>query len=89
MPTLTRQQLCAELGVSESTIRRSEQRGMPVLQLGRKTKRYDLADCMRWLKENCPPSGGMHKAGSTSRSLSKANEFTAAARKVRLRVKPS
>lgn len=44
MTDLTRQQLCAALQVSESTIRRLELDGLPCTPVGR-GKRYDLAEC--------------------------------------------
>lgn len=87
---LNRQQLCAALGVSESTVRRLEQSGLPFTPVGKRSKRYDLAECKKWLKENqqCP-SGTINKVGSTSASWSMAKEFTESCRKVQLRVTPS
>jgi hypothetical protein len=38
------QQLCAALSVSESTIRRLEQSGLPYTPVGKRLKRYDLAN---------------------------------------------
>lgn len=49
---LNRQQICAALGVSESTIRRLEQIGLPYTPVGSRTKRYDLAECKEWLRAN-------------------------------------
>ncbi|WP_141750063.1 hypothetical protein [Janthinobacterium sp. HH107] len=87
---LNRQQICAALGVSESTIRRLEQAGLPYTPVGARSKRYDLEECKKWLKENnqCP-SGTTKKAGSTSASWSMAKEFTESCRKAQLRVMPS
>ncbi|TNC78313.1 hypothetical protein FHI69_03215 [Janthinobacterium lividum] len=87
---LNRQQICAALGVSESTIRRLEQAGLPYTPVGVRSKRYDLEECKNWLKENnqCP-SGMTKKVGSTSASWSMAKEFTESCRKVQLRVMPS
>jgi methylphosphotriester-DNA--protein-cysteine methyltransferase len=87
---LNRQQLCAALGVSESTVRRLEQNGLPYTPVGKRSKRYDLVECKTWLKENqqCP-SGTIKMAGSTSVSWSTAREFTESCRKVQLRVMPS
>ncbi|MGK5004538.1 helix-turn-helix transcriptional regulator [Janthinobacterium sp. LB2P70] len=42
---LNRQQICAALGVSESTIRRLEQVGLPYTPVGTRSKRYDLNEC--------------------------------------------
>ena len=44
MAELNRQQIRAELGVSESTIRRLEQQGMPFTPVGVRSKRYDLEE---------------------------------------------
>ena len=44
MSELTRQQLCAALGISESTVRRLEQDGLPFTPVGVRSKRYDLAE---------------------------------------------
>lgn len=87
---LNRQQICAALGVSESTIRRLEQAGLPYTPVGARSKRYDLHECKNWLKENqqCP-SGTIKTAGSTSALKSAAKGFTESCRKVQLRVMPS
>jgi hypothetical protein len=87
---LNRQQLCVALGVSESTVRRLEQDGLPYTPVGKRAKRYDLAECKKWLKEyqQCP-SGTTKKAVSTSGSWSPGKEFTAYCRKAQLRVMPS
>lgn len=52
MPDLTRQQLCAALGISESTVRRLELLGLPFTPVGLRAKRYDLGECKHWLREN-------------------------------------
>ncbi len=44
MPDLTRQQLCAALGISESTVRRLELLGLPFTPAGLRAKRYDLGE---------------------------------------------
>ena len=87
---LTRQQLCAELGISESTVRRLEHLGLPYTPVGLRAKRYDIAEVKKWLRENQPcQSGQIKQAGCTSVSWSAAKEFTDACRKVQLRVMPS
>ena len=90
MAELNRQQICAELAVSESTIRRLEQAGLPFTPVGVRSKRYDLAECKKWLKENqqCQP-GKTKPVGGTSELWSKAKGFTESCRKVQLRVMPS
>ncbi|MDO8039441.1 AlpA family transcriptional regulator [Janthinobacterium sp. SUN137] len=87
---LNRQQICAALGVSESTIRRLEQAGLPYTPVGARSKRYDLEECKNWLKENnqCP-SGTTRTEGSTSALWSAAKDFTISCRKAQLRVMPS
>ena len=89
---LTRQQLCAALGVSESTVRRLELLGLPFTPVGVKSHRYDLAECKAWLKLNgagACQSGRINKAASTSALWSAAKEFTASSRRAQLRVMPS
>ncbi len=87
---MNRQQICCALGVSESTIRRLEQLGLPFTPVGLRAKRYDLAECKIWLKENQPcQSGTTNKVASTSALWSAGNEFTESCRKVHLRVMPS
>lgn len=87
---LNRQQICAALGVSESTIRRLEHDGLPYTPVGKRAKRYDLAECKKWLKENqqCP-SGTTKTVVNMSGSWSPGKEFTEYCRKVQLRVMPS
>lgn len=84
---LTRQQLCAELSISESTIRRLELIGLPYTPIGIRGKRYDLAEVKTWLKQcqYIKTNSGEH----TSRSWSAANAFTDLCRKAHLRVMPS
>ena len=87
---LNRQQLCVALAISESTVRRLEQAGLPCTPVGKRAKRYNLAECKEWLKENqvCQ-SGKTKRESSTSASWSMAKEFTESCRKVQLRVMPS
>jgi len=87
---LTRQQLCAALGISESTVRRLELDGLPFTPVGLRAKRYNLAEVKAWLKTHqpCQP-GKINKAVGTSALWSAANEFTASCRKAHLRVMPS
>lgn len=73
MSDLTRQQLCATLNVSESTVRRWELDGLPCTPIGLRHKRYDLAECKKWLKEQSCQHGSTKKADATSRSWSTAN----------------
>ena len=89
---LTRQQLCAALGVSESTVRRLEVLGLPFTPVGVKSHRYDLAECKTWLKINgagACQSGRTNKTVNTSALWSAAKEFTASSRLAQLRVMPS
>lgn len=53
MSDLTRQQLCAQLAISESTVRRLELDGLPC-KAGRGGKRYDLAGVKAWLRARWP-----------------------------------
>lgn len=86
---LTRQQLCAALGISESTVRRLELEGLPCTPIGKRAKRYDLAECKKWLRENQCQPGSTKKAGDTSASWSAASAFTESYRRVHLRLMPS
>ena len=86
---LTRQQLCAQLAISESTVRRLELEGLPYTPVGIRGKRYDLAEVKAWLrKQQCQP-GSTRTAVDTSASCSMADVFTASYRKAHLRVTPS
>lgn len=89
MAELTRQQFCAKLRISESTVRRMERDGLPYTPVGSRGKRYDLAECKRWLRERACQSGPISKAGATSGSWSPGSEFTASFRQTHLRVMPS
>jgi phage terminase Nu1 subunit (DNA packaging protein) len=89
MSELNRQQICAALGVSESTIRRLEHTGLPFTPVGPRSKRYDLAECKRWLKENQCHSGQTKPVVGISGSWSAAKEYIASSRQARLRVTPS
>lgn len=89
MSDLTRQQLCAELSVSESTVMRWERDGLPYTPIGKRGKRYNLDETRRWLRENQCQSGSTQKAVATSGSWPAANEFTESFRRMQLRVMPS
>lgn len=89
MTSLTRQQLCAELTVSESTVRRWELEGLPFVPVGVRGKRYDLAEVKSWLRgRQCQP-GSTRKAVGTSALCSAASAFTESYRRAHLRVMPS
>lgn len=51
MSEMNRQQLCAALNISESTVRRLEQQGLPFTPVGVRSKRYELEECKAWLRE--------------------------------------
>jgi hypothetical protein len=88
--SLNRQQLCAALAISESTVRRLELSGLPYTPVGVRSKRYDLDECKTWLKEHQPcQSGKTRRAASTSGSWSMDNGSIASLRRVQLRVMPS
>lgn len=89
MSEITRQQLCAELAISESTVRRLEIAGLPFTPVGARGKRYDLAECKLWLRENQCQLGSTKTDAGTSGSWSGASEFTALCRRAQLRVMPS
>jgi len=87
MSDLTRQQLCAELAISESTVRRLELDGLPYTPVGVRGKRYDLAEVKRWLRTHPCQSGSTRKpAAATSASWSGGAAFTDLCRRAQLRV---
>lgn len=89
MSMLNKLQLCAELGVSESTVRRLEQARLPYTPVGSRSHRYDLQECKSWLQQN---EGALHQTSRSepSISLSKAaKEYLDASGKMKLRVMPS
>jgi predicted CxxxxCH...CXXCH cytochrome family protein len=86
---LTRQQLCAEMQVSESTVRRWEHAGLPYTPIGSRGKRYSLPDIKLWLRNNQCHSDKTNVAAGTSPSWSTMNALSAACRKAQLRVMPS
>jgi phage terminase Nu1 subunit (DNA packaging protein) len=88
MHDMNRQQLCAALGISESTVRRLELSGMPYTPVGKRAKRYNLAEVKQWLRAN---QGQITttKSPPVSASWPTGNVCTEAFRKVHLRVMPS
>lgn len=88
---LNRQQLCAAMNVSDSTVGRWLLAGLPYTPVGVRGKRFDLAECRTWLREQYQPcpSGSTKQEGATSASWSPAAVFTESFRKVHLRVTPS
>lgn len=87
---MNRQQICAALGVSESTIRRLEQAGLPFTPVGVRSHRYDLAECKAWLRTQYVPSTTIKVLAEKSRNLTKMGDaFAAKCKGVRLRVYPS
>ena len=85
MSDLTRQQLCAALQISESTVRRMELDGLPCTPVGR-SKRYDLAEVKTWLRANHgqPPANAIRTTPSPA-----APAFIDGGMKVKRRVEPS
>lgn len=55
MSELNKQQLCAALNISESTVRRLEQAGAPFTPVGVRSHRYDLDECKAWLRTQYTP----------------------------------
>lgn len=86
---LTRQQLCAAMQVSESTVRRWEIDGLPYTPIGQRGKRYDVAEVKAWLRGRTCQYGETKTANTTSASWSAASAFTESCRRAQLRVMPS
>lgn len=89
MSEMTRQQLCAALAISESTVRRLEAVGLPYTPVGLRSKRYDLLEVKGWLRNNGGLLAPSMRVAKQRSMLRQAQEFTAAARKVKVRVRPS
>jgi hypothetical protein len=89
MSDLTRQQLCAKLAISESTVRRLELDGLPFTPIGARGKRYDLEEVKRWLRGHQCQSGPTKKEPSTSALWLAGRAFTDACRKVQVRGMPN
>lgn len=88
MPDLTRQQLCAALSISESTVRRLELAGLPYTPIGVRGKRYDIDEVRQWLRANqgaLTPARAGHRVSELQCG---GGEFTAACKKIKLRVLP-
>lgn len=89
-PALTRQQLCAELSISESTVRRLELAGLPCTPVGARAKRYDLAECQQWLREHQPClNGSTARVAGTSALWSAADAYIEGSLRVQRRAMPS
>lgn len=87
---LNRQQICAALGVSESTIRRLEGLALPFTPVGVRSKRYNLNECKTWLRTQYVPGVDPRALPRRSREIWKAGkEFSELCRNVKLRVQPS
>lgn len=89
MDELNRQQICAELGVSESTIRRLEKVGLPFTPVGARSHRYNLAECKAWLRLHGPGGPSPTASISALELEKKAAEFAESCKGMKLRVKPS
>ena len=88
MVQITRQQLCAELGISESTVPRLEQVGLPFTPIGKRTKRYDLEECKVWLREVYRLGEQPHQGLQPVKLSKAAKEFMEMARKMKQDEKP-
>lgn len=89
MSNLNRQQICAELGVSESTVRRLEQQGLPFTPVGARSKRYDLEECKAWLRESFGGGPVVIPRQRPEPQWKLSKEFEEACKKVKLRCYPS
>lgn len=89
MNNLNRQQICAELGVSESTIRRLERQGLPFTPVGVRSHRYDLEEYKVWLRERFGGGPVVIPRQARAQELKAGKEFLEACRKVKLRCYPS
>jgi len=87
---LNRQQICAALGVSESTIRRLEHEGLPFTPVGVRSHRYNLEECKTWLRTQSVLGVDPFALPRRPREVWKASkEFEESCRNVKIRVVPS
>lgn len=88
---LTAAQLAAALGVSERQVNRLVHAGLPSTPIGARGRRYDLAECQRWLRESYQPcpSNAHRPAAGKSVPASVVNAYTDAYRRAQLRARPS
>jgi hypothetical protein len=87
---LNRQQICATLGVSESTIRRLEHQGLPFTPVGVRSHRYNLDECKTWLRTQYAPGVDPPALPRRQREIWKmSKEFSDLCKNVKLRVRPS
>lgn len=86
---MNRQQICAALGVSESTIRRLEQAGLPYTPVGVRSKRYDLEECKAWLRSHYGASGAAPLGPATSEKWKGDKDFVAACKRAQRRMGPA
>jgi hypothetical protein len=89
MTDLTRQQLCAALGISESHVKRLENMGLPYTPVGIRSKRYDLAECKAFLRGNECQFTKTKAVVGTPRLWSTENALIERSQKMRVRVTPS
>jgi hypothetical protein len=66
---LNRQQICAALSVSESTIRRLEGLGLPFTPVGVRSHRYNLEECKTWLRTQYVPGAKEPVLVATARGM--------------------
>lgn len=86
---MTPAELAAHLRVSERTVARMVLEGCPSMLVGSR-RRFELPTVTAWITERaaCPPAKTPMAAG-TQRLASAVADFTAASRRVHLRVTPS
>lgn len=87
---LTAAQLASALGVSERQVHRLSASGLPSTPVGLRGRRYDFDECQRWLRENYACQSNERRTAATrSVSASAISAYTAAYRRVQVRVTPS
>lgn len=89
MSELNRQQLCATLSISESTVRRLEALGLPYTPVGSRSKRYNLDECKEWLRANAGALGPQPRPARMPTTSASHREFLEKCKNVKLRVYPS
>lgn len=89
MSELNKQQLCAALNISESTVRRLEQAGLPFTPVGVRSHRYDLDECKEWLRTQYVPAMTARRTSPAPPAWKGDAEFMASCRRAQLRMSPS
>ena len=85
LPALTQSGIAAALGISTRQVQRLN---LPHTPVGTRGKRYDLAECKQFLRDNHPCQSSARLPAGRLLSASTIADYTDACRRVHLRVMP-